>query len=144
LLFFNISFDFGFIPTSFLLIYFSDYLFELHHIILSIVFLAIILHAVNFTQTVINLERSVLNYFGIISYGIYMFHTIMITLSYRILAAIMGTEYSMGLNILLYVLSFTLTIIFASLSYKYFESIFLRKKTKYAKVISGDEARLTV
>ena len=83
------------------------------------------------------MENTVFNYFGKISYGLYMYHPIVIVLMIKALV-IFKMEDNL---ILLYTLVFSFTIVLSSLSYKYFESIFINKKKKYTEVISGESAK---
>ena len=84
----------------------------------------------------ISLENRWLNYLGKISYGLYMYHPIGIILSIKIAIFINYTT-----NWLLYPLSVILTILISAISYKYYESIFLKYKVKYSKVVSGDNSK---
>jgi peptidoglycan/LPS O-acetylase OafA/YrhL len=84
-------------------------------------------------KPIINLEIRPLVYLGNISYGLYMFH---MTVDYvlRFFAIHFHLE-RLGLTLLLPIYLLALlsgTIVVASLSYKYFESYFLRLKEKYA------------
>lgn len=79
------------------------------------------------------LENKVLNHLGKISYGIYMYHAIMmqlagfIFLKFNIHLKISNLESILLFNFLV----FTFTIITAHLSYRYFESYFLNLKKAY-------------
>lgn len=80
----------------------------------------------------ITLENPILNYLGKISYGIYMFHSI------GIILAINTAKYTrFESNILIYPMSFLITILFAGISHKYFESFFLQFKAKFSNILSG-------
>ena len=77
------------------------------------------------------LENRTLKYLGTISYGIYMFHAIAMQIV-GIIYIKLQIENKIAEN--LYVISYTfsiifLTIIMAHLSYKYYESYFLKFKT---------------
>jgi peptidoglycan/LPS O-acetylase OafA/YrhL len=85
----------------------------------------------------ISLENSVFNYLGKISYGLYMYHPICIVLSLKLAIYFQFTS-----NWLLYPLSAFLTILTASISYKYFESNFLRLKNRFSNIVSGDNSKL--
>ena len=80
----------------------------------------------------ISLENNILNYLGNISYGLYMYHPIGI-----VLALYISLSYKINTNWFIYPLSLIFTIIFAGLSFKYFESYFLKFKKKFTVVISG-------
>lgn len=78
------------------------------------------------------LEGSVINYLGRISYGIYMYHFIIL-----IPVLVLVSTYNLGSNWIIYPLVLVITIGISSISYHYFEAIFLRIKTKYTVVKSG-------
>jgi peptidoglycan/LPS O-acetylase OafA/YrhL len=76
------------------------------------------------------LENKLLNYLGKISYGVYMYHAIMMQV-----AGFIFLKFSIHLKIsslscilFFYLLVFSFTILTAHLSYKYFESYFLNLK----------------
>ncbi|SIQ02287.1 Peptidoglycan/LPS O-acetylase OafA/YrhL, contains acyltransferase and SGNH-hydrolase domains [Chryseobacterium sp. RU37D] len=70
------------------------------------------------------LENKITNYLGSISYGIYMYHFIALTIAIR--AAI----YFDSLWII-YPITFLLTFTISHFSYKYFENFFLKLKSKF-------------
>jgi Predicted acyltransferases len=116
------------------LIYVPNYLMiqtEIHAACIA----TIILNAASNPRTFIKLENKPLNYLGKISYGLYMYHNIALMIGLKLLIAA-GIE-NVWLDFLVPVV---LTIVLAGLSYTYFESWFLRRKTKYTHVISGDAA----
>ena len=98
----------------------------------AVLFGIIILNFAANDKIKISLENKLLNYLGNISYGLYMYHPIGIVLAISIAVSINLTT-----NWLLYPLSLVLTIIFAGLSYKYYESFFLKFKKKFSNIISG-------
>lgn len=128
-----------------LVLYFADFLFELHHIILSIIFLVIICNSTSNSKTFIKLENPILYWLGNISYGLYLLHPISIGISLAILREVIiyKPEVSIWYNIALYGLTFSITVIIAHFSYKYFEKRFLNLKRKYTVIISGDDAKTT-
>jgi len=82
----------------------------------------------------INLEIPFLKYLGKISYGLYMYHPIGIVLVLTLVRSVgLSTDY------VIYPLSLALAIGMAALSYRYFESFFLKFKTNYSTVESGDD-----
>jgi peptidoglycan/LPS O-acetylase OafA/YrhL len=82
----------------------------------------------------LSLENKIFNYLGNISYGLYMLHPIGIILAIRL---------SMKLNIinnwLIYPLALIFTITLSSISYRWYESYFLKLKTRFVIVKSGSE-----
>ena len=112
------------------------YVKHFHYEFYSILFGIIILNFAVNDKIKISLENRVLNYLGNISYGLYMYHPIGIVLSLAIAMSINLTT-----NWFIYPFSFLITIMLAGLSYKYFESFFLKFKTKFSNIISGNETR---
>ena len=75
------------------------------------------------------LELKWLNYLGKISYGLYMYHSIAIIICLKTLIAF--DMYSAAGMLLFTIL---LTVLFSHLSYNYFESPFLKIKSKFSKI----------
>lgn len=78
------------------------------------------------------LEGKLIYYLGKISYGIYMYHFIVLI---PVLMAV--SKFNFDNSIIIYMLVFTITIAISSLSYHYFEAFFLKIKAKYAFINSG-------
>ncbi len=72
-------------------------------------------------------------YLGKISYGLYMYHPIAITIAIK-----SSIFFPTITNLYIYIVSITLSICVASLSYHYFESWFLKFKDKFAVIKSGE------
>ena len=87
-------------------------------------------------QRIFSMENAWTNYLGKISYGMYMYHSIAIVFSIRLLLKL-----DMMQNFVLYLLVFTLVIMFSTISYDFFEKKFINRKAKYSKLISGDSAK---
>jgi len=103
--------------------------FELYSVLFGIIILNF---AVN-KKIILSLENKVFNYLGNISYGLYMYHIIAIALAIVISRSI---GYISGWFICLLSLFFTIGL--AAVSYRYFETFFLKLKTKFSKIISGN------
>ena len=67
------------------------------------------------------LENRITNYFGTISYGIYMYHCIFIVIAIKL-----GIYFNAGW--IIYPITFLMAIAISHISYKYFESYFLKLK----------------
>lgn len=103
-----------------------------HYEFYSVLFGIIILNFATNDRIKISLENNALNYLGNISYGLYMYHPIGIVLALYICKSNNALT-----NWIIYPCSIVLTILLAGLSYKYFESFFLKFKDKFSNVISG-------
>lgn len=80
---------------------------------------------------------SFLTYFGKISYGIYMYHPIIIIgVTVFLKNHLTVFENNFTLNILLYSLGITLTILVSSLSYHFYELPFLKLKKRFYRLVS--------
>lgn len=102
----------------------------------AILFAIMLLNLAGNKKSILNLEFKFLSYLGKISYGLYMYHQIAIVITIKIL-------YSYGFdNILVHYIAGTLlSVIVAALSYELIESKFIKRKVKYSKIISGDNAK---
>tara|TARA_B100001564_G_C20669277_1_gene685267 strand:+ start:3097 stop:4188 length:1092 start_codon:yes stop_codon:yes gene_type:complete len=84
-------------------------------------FIIFIVNFIDKKNLKLSLENRTLNYLGKISYGLYMYHPICITLILNIIKS--------EINLLIiYPLTFLLTILVSSFSYKYIEKPFLKLK----------------
>lgn len=106
----------------------------LGHELVTIATCTIILAQIQQKNRIFNLENRVFNFFGKISYGIYVWHPLIIlTLSK---ALIFKTKDSNLNYIIVYLLSFCATILIAYLSYEYYEKQFLKLKSKFTTIKS--------
>jgi peptidoglycan/LPS O-acetylase OafA/YrhL len=106
----------------------------------AIFYLILILNVSSNKFSLISLETKFLNFIGKISYGIYVYHMIII---YLISFTLSSLEYEID-HFMLYPVVLIFTILTATLSYKYFETPFLSLKNKYAIVKSTDSKHDTV
>ena len=105
-----------------------------NHIIYSILFGIIILNVSVNPHSVLKLENKVLNYLGQISFGLYMYHELVIGLSIRFLKNLSLNFNKIGPNFILYSFALLLTIGVASLSYYFLEKPFLKLKTRFSRI----------
>lgn len=93
------------------------------------------IHTMSSNYKGIVIKNKTLNYFGAISYGIYMYHIIalnaVVFLALKIKDVDIISENLM--IILINIFTFALTLLMAHLSYVYYESYFLKLKRKYRK-----------
>ncbi len=106
--------------------------------LLALIFAILILNLAGNKNSIVNLEFKVLNYLGKISYGLYMYHNLVLIVVLKLLMmynlADMGTVSG---NVIYYTLSLGVTVILSAVSYEYFEKWFLGIKDRFAKVKSG-------
>ena len=81
----------------------------------------------------LRIKSKKLNYLGTISYGIYMYHAIVLNAVVFLFSQLKKT---ITLNdvvtiVLINVLTISITILIAHFSYKYFENYFLKLKNKF-------------
>jgi len=106
--------------------------------IVSVVALLLVVGQINVKNRIVNLETPIFQYLGKISYGIYVIHIMVIFfLSKYLLVTNMPSPLS---YIAVFSSVIILTIALAHLSYKYYESYFLRKKKKFEIVRSSSTA----
>ncbi len=117
---------FIFISTA-ILIFNGFYLNYFPYEFYSVLFGILILNLAINKERIFSLEYGWLNYLGKISFGLYIYHPIAIVLSIRILQ-----QLNCLYNIVLYPLIFTIVISISSISYTYFEKIFINKKVNYS------------
>lgn len=103
--------------------------------VFSLLFGILILNLSNTATSIINVKNKVLLYLGKVSYGIYMYHNMVIVFSIWLITKVAKIE---SYSIWLYVVSILLTIFLSMLSYEFFEKKFLRLKRKYVVIKSGN------
>jgi peptidoglycan/LPS O-acetylase OafA/YrhL len=108
--------------------------------LLSLVLCGLILNIATNPNSILKLEHPLLNYFGKISYGLYVYHLFAVVLVLKGLPTLLPIkEWSPWISYPLTLGSILLlTTGISHLSYRYFESYFLRKKARFSTVISGD------
>ena len=103
-----------------------------HNLVTSVLF-SLFVHTLAHNNYGIEIKHKVINYFGTISYGIYMFHVIalnavvFIFLKMKFVSILTDAIVVLLINIL----TFALTILLAHISYTYYELYFLKLKQKF-------------
>lgn len=122
--------------------WFAQSLFELHHIIFSLLFLVVIMNGALNPKTPINLENRIFFNLGNISYGIYLWHCLWVGLALNIaLKTGLAKNAFWAFNLVYYALAVLLSILVSWLSYTYYESWFLKRKEAFTVIQSGASAR---
>lgn len=111
---------------------------DLNNLIYSILFSILIINLAGNPNVIISLENRILNYLGKISYGLYLYHWVVVVFIINVLKKTTIDSNSFIYNIILYILCVTTTITVAHISYFYFEVKFLSLKHKFSTIISGD------
>ncbi len=109
----------------------------IHHLAYAVMFGIVILNAAANAKVVFKVKNRLVDYFGKISYGIYMYHNIMIVASLKLCAFFLGGT-STAFFIVSYLVSILLTLWVAHLSYQYVEKYFLSFKNRFAVIKSSD------
>jgi peptidoglycan/LPS O-acetylase OafA/YrhL len=101
------------------------------HIIHSLFFIVIILNVSSNSKSFLKLENKVLNFLGRISYGIYMYHLIIIYFTFKCLNYTTMSFNSFLPNFMLYAITIAVTIFVSYLSYTFIEKKFLTIKSRF-------------
>lgn len=101
------------------------------HIVYSVLFLIIILNVVYRTSRSSILESKTLSHLGHISYGIYMYHMIIIAFICYFLRTYQFMQSVVWSSCIIYPAAIILTVATSHYSYKYLESYFLKLKDKF-------------
>ena len=97
--------------------------------LMSVLFAVVILNVCTNPNMNICFENRLTQFLGRISYGIYMYHWIVLLLAFRLLS-LTNSTFSI---ILLYCFTFIVTIAVAWLSYETYEKFFLNLKTRFER-----------
>jgi len=109
---------------------------------IAVISLILVIGQVEGTKSFYSLEYNFFDFIGKISYGIYLFHPLIIYL----LSWIWRTNLSERLNLrfqypIIYLLVSVITVLVAWISFKYYETPFLRLKERFAIVKSNNSIR---
>jgi peptidoglycan/LPS O-acetylase OafA/YrhL len=125
------------------LIYFTpDRIQDGIHLVYSFAFLVIIMNVALNPSSFLKLENKILDFLGRISYGIYMYHLVIIVFVIRLYALFFpAAPDSPVANVIYYLGATGFTILVSWLSNRYFEKWFLKRKLSFVKIPSGDETK---
>lgn len=119
-----------------MLYFFTDiFMFEttwLYNLFTMVLF-GLFIHALAFNNLGKELRNRWFHHLGQISYGIYMYHVIAMNIVVFLCLKIQEKEILSNtmMILLIYILTFALTILLAHISYTYFETYFLKLKNKF-------------
>lgn len=99
--------------------------------IYSLLFASIILISSTKEDGLFKFEYKLTNFLGRISYGLYVYHWIVILIVINVLKKFFPSLHVVSLNLIIYIFSIGLTILVSFLSYNYFEVKFLKFKSKF-------------
>jgi peptidoglycan/LPS O-acetylase OafA/YrhL len=120
-----------------LILYFGFYLPFVNNILHGLTFGILILNLAANKQSLISLEWKPLHFLGKISFGIYMYHPICIFLCMKLITSLNLDAGTALPGLALYLLTYACTILLAALSYKFFETPFLKLKPFFSRKASG-------
>ncbi|MFM2194585.1 MAG: hypothetical protein RL092_185 [Bacteroidota bacterium] len=108
---------------------------DILYLVFAILFLIIILNVVGNERTFFKFHFKPFEYLGKISFGFYMYHVLCITFSIHLLEKTIGLHRDITTpeHMLLYGISFALSVAVSSLSYHIFEVRFIRWKNRIAQ-----------
>jgi len=107
----------------------------------ALMFAILILNLASNKKTVLNFENKPMSYMGKISYGLYMYHNIVLAATLQIILAFGIKLDNIAGNITYYLFAITTTILIASISYEFYEKRFIKAKVRYSKIVSGENAK---
>ena len=126
------------ILLSVLLIYFTpEILQDGIHLIYSVLFLQIILFVAKKSNGTY-FDNKVFNYLGKISYGLYMYHFMVIPLCIYMYVTYFRFNSFLMENLILYSTIILVTILISGISYQFFEKRFIKLKSRYSRIESGE------
>ena len=100
----------------------------------SMIAVVLIIGQISIKNRLINLDTELFDYLGKMSYGIYIIHPLIIFLFYKFISVGDPVWYK---YVLIYLGVIAATLITAHLSYKYYETYFLKLKRKVSVVVSS-------
>ena len=106
-----------------------------NNLIYGCIYAIVILNAAANSKSIFTISSKLTDFLGLISYGVYIYHTLVMVLIFELIKDSNLT--SIEFNLIFYISSILLTIIVASLSYFYFEKPILKFKRKFMLVKSG-------
>lgn len=119
------------------LAYYNTYIPYAHHEFYAILFGIFIINISQNKHSLFRLENRLWTELGNISYGIYMYHLLGIGIALILIRKANLDLTNNFINALLHILSLIFTVSISYISYRHFESYFIRIKHKFTKIKSG-------
>ncbi|MDZ4751939.1 MAG: acyltransferase [Flavobacteriales bacterium] len=126
-----------------LLVYFTPpFLQNGIHLVYGFCFLVVILNVSFGPSSLIKCKGRIWTFLGKISYGIYMYHLMVIVLLLSIIryCGVEGRTMSPFINLALYFSATLITVAISYLSYEFFEKKWIAMKGRFTKVVSGSDS----
>ncbi len=107
----------------------------------STLFALIIVNVATNPKPIIGLKSKLLDFFGTISYGFYVYHWLIILACFTLIKRFSNADFenSFGFDVLAYLFPFVITSLVSYTSFHYFEQRILQYKSKFTRVLSGSE-----
>ena len=121
----------------FVSLFLVEYKFQGDTLFEALIFLLVIINVSTNPNCPVKFRHPLFNALGNYSYGIYMYHTIVIAMLFSLATTTGLINHSSGFNLLLYIGAPLLTVFISWLSYTYYEKWFLHLKEKFMVVKSG-------
>ena len=109
--------------------------------IIAVMTVVLIVNVSSNPRTLINLENRYCDFLGRISYGIYVYHPLIIFYVARALRPNLGDLNDVMKLVVIFIVVFALTILVAYLSYEFFEKRFLSLKSRFSPVKSVESMK---
>jgi peptidoglycan/LPS O-acetylase OafA/YrhL len=104
----------------------------------SLLFIGLILNLAGNPNSLLRLENKFYRFMGRISYGLYMFHPLCFYLVFYACKPFIYQGSVLAVNVLIYIFVFALSTGIAWLSHTLFEKRFLKMKSKFSLIESGE------
>jgi len=133
-------FQLGLYAFTLYLIITSSYKPSYNYLVYALCFGLIIVNVAANRKSLLRLENPVFRFLGNISFSLYMVHEIVIKTVLQTLVSVRGATFNdASSNVLLYAMTMVLTLAVSALLYYLFEKPFLRLKSSFAVVESGQD-----